>query len=114
MTLLSKQVVSVTDFGMFMNGPAIVEPTSSSASATANPDIEMTGDSSSGALHERGGLDDNRISQSLQQLQVVQMFQLHLQQQFQVQHQMQVGMQHSNVQLFQLLLLLSNQLTGWL
>lgn len=105
MTLLLKQVVSVTDFGMFMNGPA---------SATANPDIEMTGDSSSGALHERGGLDDNRISQSLQQLQVVQMFQLHLQQQFQVQHQMQAGMQHSNVQLFQLLLLLSNQLTGWL
>ena len=54
-TLLSKEIIAVTDFGMFVNGPAIVETTSASASATANPDVEMSGGSTGGALHEQGG-----------------------------------------------------------
>ena len=54
-TLLSKKIISLVDFGMFMNSPVTADAPGSSAAAPSQPDVEMTGRDSGGVVHERGG-----------------------------------------------------------
>ena len=68
-TLLSKEIISIVDFGMVMSSSVVVEPTGSSASAPVEPDVTMTGSDSGGALHGLGGAQQQQ--QQLQQQQAV-------------------------------------------
>ena len=81
-TLLSKKIMSVVDFGMVMNSSVVVEPTGSSASAPVEPDFTMTGSDGGGALHGLGGAQqqqrcsNNKLLQQLAVQHLVQAVQL--------------------------------------
>ena len=53
LTILSKQVVSIVDFGMAMTDTSPVQPSNPTASASSVSDVPMTG--AGGALHGLGG-----------------------------------------------------------
>ena len=54
-TLLSKKIISLVDFGMVMNSLVTADASDSSASAPSQPDVEMSGRSATSAAHGRGG-----------------------------------------------------------
>ena len=66
-TLLSKNIISLVDFGMVMNSSVTPDLPGSSASAPPQRDVEMTGASTSGAVHGRGGGQQREVGGARQQ-----------------------------------------------
>ena len=66
-TLLSKKIISLVDFGMVMNSPVTADAPGSSAAAPSQPDVEMTGRASGGVVHERGGGQQHELGGARQQ-----------------------------------------------
>ena len=64
-TLLSKNIIPIVDFGMVMNSAVNVESTGSSASAPVEPDVTMTGDNTGGAVHGPGGAQQMQQQQNV-------------------------------------------------
>ena len=66
-TLLSKKILSLVDFGMVMISLAVAEQSGSSATAPAEPDVEMTGRAGDGTSHGRGGAQQHGVGGAQQQ-----------------------------------------------
>ena len=103
MTLLSKKIISLVDFGMVMNSPAVADQSGSFASAPAGPDVEMTGRDGGGALHGRGGAQQHGVGGAQQQTTT---------EHGSVTSTTSQMVAHEKCQLFQQVLLLMHQLTG--